>query len=138
MCRLVIRRRARLGIACASFLVAGLAGATGRAQGVMPTKAAPQAVYGAPQAQAPTVLYQGAPFTPRPLPPPTPIVPRTVASSPQASPQGSNPCACYFPQGYCPFPSGFCSLPQGNCVGPAPCYGPAPSGQWIGASAQGY
>lgn len=138
MCGTVFRRHVRLGIACTSFVVFSLAGSASQAQGVWPTKATPQTVFSAPQ--SPRVLYQGRPFTPRPIAPPTPILQRPALSTPQASAQGSsNPCACYFPQGYCPFPSGNCSLPQGNCVAPAPQYeGPAPSGQWLSASPQGY
>ncbi|MDG3005775.1 hypothetical protein [Paludisphaera mucosa] len=130
-------------IAC--LAVAGLAlAASARAQGFSPTKPSPQAVYGVPQ-QAPTVLYQGAPFTPQPiaitpLPPPTPVLSPPLLGSPQASAQGPAPCACYYPQGYCPFPSGncafpqgFCPMPQGNCVAPAPVYGPSASGQAVAA-----
>ena len=72
-------------------------------------------------------------FTPHPIAPPRPVLQRPVLSTPQASAQcGPNVCDCYYPQGYCPFPSGYCPLPQGNCVAPTP------SGQWIGASPQGY
>jgi hypothetical protein len=123
-------------IIAGACLVVSLAGSASQAEGVAPTKAAPQTFIGSPQ--APRVLYQGTPFTPQPVAPPTPILQRPAMSTPQASAQGwSNPCACYYPQGSCPFPSGNCALPQGNCVAPAPqYYGPAPSGQWLGASPQ--
>lgn len=130
MCGTVFRRHACSGIAslCVAFCFSG---STSHAQSAAPTKAAPQFVFGA--AQSPTVLYQGRPFTPQPIAPPRPILQRPVLSAPQASAQGGpNVCDCYYPQGYCPFPSGNCSLPQGNCVAPTP------SGQWIGASPQGY
>lgn len=134
MCGIVIQRHARVGIAGAFFMFS-VANSISQAQSILPTKATPQVYAGSPQ--APHVLYQGTPFTPQPVALPTPILQRPVLSTPQASAQGlSNPCACYYPQGYCPFPSGNCSLPQGNCVAPAPQYGPAPSGQWLGASPQ--
>ncbi|OJW12913.1 MAG: hypothetical protein BGO49_20440 [Planctomycetales bacterium 71-10] len=115
-----------------AVLALGLS-ASARAQGVVASKATPQAVYGAPQtyaapqAPAPTPLYQGLPFTPQPIQAPRPVL-TPASASPQASAQGPAPCACYYPQGFCPMPQGNCAMPQGNCAAPVPC-GPQPTGQ---------
>jgi hypothetical protein len=135
-----------------------------RAQGGYPTKAAPQAIYAAPQTtyaapQATATVPPLAPSAPLaaslPLathaaPQPTfasaqgtyaayPVTaaPQAYASGQLASPQCQQPCACYYPQGFCPFPQGNCAFPRGNCVAPCGnCIETRPSSQWPAASGQ--
>jgi hypothetical protein len=136
------------------------------AQGGYPAKAFPQAVYADPQAayaapQATAMVPPLAPSTPlaASLPlamhsasqatsfaspqamhsahPVTYAAPQTYASGQLASPQSAQPCACYYPQGFCPFPQGNCAFPRGNCVAPCgSCIETRPSSQGPAASGQ--
>lgn len=121
-------RYARRVLPAVSFALALVLGAVASAAaGDVAGKATPQYA-AAQQAPAPKPLFQGRPFAPHAIPAPRPV--QTPASaSPQASAQDSNPCACYYPRGFCPMPQGNCPMPQGNCVAPqGDCGGGAPCG----------